>query len=463
LSRWTHGIASRWIDLAVPLVAFLLYTNASVVAVHYHGVPFVLAAAYPLLLLLPIARDVLVRGAPLNVTPALVYVFGMLVIVFVGAILAVRPEVSFKSFWEFVLEGMLIYLLVSLAIRTPEDLKRVVWTLIAAGALMGGLVAYQQFTGSFDTEFGGFAQVDAEGKGFLVEEVAGDEGERQKRLGGPLGMPNRFAQMMAVLVPLAWFQIQASRRLLAKLAALGALLLILVGCALAFSRGAAVGLALMGGVMFAMGYVTPRQVAGGAIGVLLLALLVPQYGARLASLGEVAELATGGSGVGTASVDSSVQGRLTEMVTAGLLFLDHPLLGVGPRMYREHYPEYARIAGGRVRPGFRQAHSLPLHIAAEHGTLGLAAFGMALFVTFRELERARRRWFGVRPEMALLTAGLTLALVVYLTVGLFLHLTYIRYFWFLLAVGAAAGRLAPPEQRSILSQIVRVVAQRARA
>ena len=43
---------------AAPLMALILYTNAAVVAVHYHDVPFVVAASYPLLLLAPIVvRD----------------------------------------------------------------------------------------------------------------------------------------------------------------------------------------------------------------------------------------------------------------------------------------------------------------------------------------------------------------------------------------------------------------------
>jgi putative inorganic carbon (HCO3(-)) transporter len=452
-------LVSRWADLAVPIVAFILYTNAAVIAVHFHGVPFILAASYPLLLLAPIGRDVLIRGEPLLVTPALIYVFALLVVALIGALFAIRPEDSMRGFLEFVLEGAFVYILVASAIRTPAILKQVIWSLIVAGAFLGALVAYQQFTGNYENHFGGFAQLDTAGRGFLLDDVSGADANRQRRLGGPLGKPNRFAQIMAVLVPLALFQFQACRRRATKLLALGALLLILIGCALAFSRGAAVGLALMVLVMVAMGYVALRHLAAMAAAVVLLALLVPQYGRRLSSLVEVAALATEADAVGMANADSSVRGRLTEMITAGLVFADHPIAGVGPRMYREHYMEYARIAGGSVRQGPRQAHSLPLHVAAEHGILGLAALGMALFVTFRELERARRRWRGVRPDLAHLMAGLTLALVVYLTIGLFLHLTYIRYFWFILAVASAAGRLMPEKEGSFIDQFARVIGQ----
>ena len=65
MSRW-----AQWADWAAPVVAFLLYTNAAVIAVQFHGVPFVIAASYPLLLLLPIGRDLVFRGEPLNASQA---------------------------------------------------------------------------------------------------------------------------------------------------------------------------------------------------------------------------------------------------------------------------------------------------------------------------------------------------------------------------------------------------------
>ena len=79
-----------------------------------------------------------------------------------------------------------------------ESPSKALWALIF-------LVAYQQFTESYDSNFLGFAQVDS-GLGFNAGGPA-----RQRRLGGPLGMPNRFAQIMAVLVPVAIYQFRSAR------------------------------------------------------------------------------------------------------------------------------------------------------------------------------------------------------------------------------------------------------------
>ena len=434
-------------DWATPLFAFLLYSNTSAVLVQVHDVPFLVAAALPGVLLVPIARDLLWRGQPLVLTPALPFVVAFLAVQLGGALWARRPDEAMEAVVTSFLEGLVLYLLVTNAIRTPQVLRQVVWSLLAAGAAMGALVAFQHLTGTYENDYGGFAQVDVSGLGFVVDAVAET---RQPRIGGPLGMPNRFAQIMAILVPVALFQIQASPGRRAKLAAAACLGLLMVGFALGFSRGAAVGLGATFLVTIALGYVSLRQLALVGCALLGMALVVPQYAVRLASLAKVADAVTDEAGPGLGDADSSTQGRITEMVAGLLIFADHPLLGVGPEMYRRHYPEYARVAGGRVRPNTREAHSLPVHIAAEHGALGLGLFAAIFLVTFRDLWRARARVLRLRPDHALLTTGVMLALVTFCTTSVFLHASFIRYQWFLLALAGATARVmlgatvAPP-------------------
>jgi putative inorganic carbon (HCO3(-)) transporter len=376
----------------------------------------------------------------------------------VGALFAVRPEESMDGLLTFVLEGLLLYVLVTNAVRTPAVLRQVLWSLLAAGAAMGALALYQQLSGSFDSNFGGFARIDEGAKGFVVGAV---DDMRQKRLGGPLGMPNRFAQIMAVLMPIALFQIHASRSRAAKLLAGAALALVAIGCALGFSRGAFVALALVSPAILILSRVRVRHLLVAAAGIACLGLLVPQYLVRLASLSTVADLASEAGGPGLEGADSSVRGRITEMVAAVLMFADHPVVGVGPDMYPENYNEYARVAGGRVRDGTREAHSMPLHIGAENGMLGLAAFGAVIWVTLRDLVRARRRAAARQPELERLVTGVLLGLLVYLAAALFLHASYIRYLWFLLGLAAATARVASDADATAARRLVRLVRVRA--
>jgi O-antigen ligase len=440
-------------EWAVPLFAFLLYTNASAVAVQIHGLPFIVAASVPLLLCLPIASALLLRREAPVVTPALPFILAFLAVQLVGALFAIRPEEAMAALVTSFLEGFVLYVLVTNAIRTPAVLQQVLWALIAAGAFMGAVVGLQHLLGRYDDDFLGFAQVDVSGIGFVVD--AASE-LRQPRVGGPLGMPNRFSQIMAVLIPIALFQVQASRSRKAKLLAGASVALILIGFALGFSRGAAVGLAATFLVMLAMGYIKGRQLAVMALAVAGVVLAVPQFAVRLASLANVAGLATQAGGPGLGEADSSTQGRITEMVAGVLIFADHPVIGVGPEMYRRHYPDYARVAGGRVRPNSREAHSLPVHMGAEHGAVGLALFAAIFWVTIRDLLRARRHLATSRPNQ-LLATGVLLAVVAFLATSVFLHASFIRYQWFLLALAAATSRVLLAEQPAPRMQLARLV------
>ncbi len=441
-------------DAATPVFCFLLYTNASAVAVQVHHAPFIVAAALPGLLLIPIFRDIVLRHEKPIVTSALPFFIGFLAVQLAGALNAIKPDASMEDMSTTLLEGLLLYVLVTNAIRTVPVLRSVLWSLIAAGAFMGAIVGFQHLTGDYENQFGGFARVDVSGLGFVVDAASET---RQPRVGGPLGMPNRFAQIMVILVPLAFMQFQASRRSFAKLAAAASLGLIMVGFSLGFSRGAAVGLGGTFLVMVAMGHVNLRQLALAGMAFIAMVLVVPQYAVRLASIVQVADLVTDAAGPGLEDADSSTQGRITEMVAGVLIFADHPLIGVGPAMYPEHYPAYARVAGGRVRPNTREAHSLPLHVAAEHGIIGLALFGAIFLVTMRDLLRARRKLRESRPDLSRLASGVFLGVVAFLGTSVFLHASFIRYQWFLLAVAGAAGHVLLQQQVAVPGQVVRFV------
>jgi O-antigen ligase len=98
--------------------------------------------------------------------------------------------------------------------------------------------------------------------------------------------------------------------------------------------------------------------------------------------------------------------------------------------------------GIRHLEDYREAHSLYLDIAANHGLLGLITFFAIFAITLRDLARARRRWQRNRPALAAICTGYFLALIAYLATGLFLHLSYARYLWLMLGLAAAAGNIA---------------------
>jgi len=125
-----------------------------------------------------------------------------------------------------------------------------------------------------------------------------------------------------------------------------------------------------------------------------------------------------------------------------LAFIDHPIIGVGPGLYPSYYLEYAQEVPGLPGQEDIESHNLYLGVAAETGLLGLCCFLGILLIILRDLLRVRRDEAQKRPAMADLATGLALAVVAYMSTGLFLHLAYQRYLWLLLALGAAVVTVA---------------------
>lgn len=440
-------------------VMFLVYLNVPVILTRFHGVPFIVGVAIPAMLFIPIGYEILFRRQPIIIAPALPWAVLFVVIQAISALFSRDPVIGFGNVVTSVTEGLMVFILITNAVRTPEILRGVVWSLVAAGALMGMLCGYQFFTKTYGRNYGGFAQVSA-GIGFQA--AAGDPSRRQRRLAGPIGKENRFAQNMLMLVPLALYRFRGEKSSLLRIAGLIAMLLIGLGFSLAFSRGAMVGLVLMVGVMAVCRYVRIRDVVLVGVALLVMLMIVPQYRTRLMSLQKLA-----GMGVtkndNYQTPDSSMRGRATEMLAAAWVFADHPVIGVGPRMFKYYSAEYGNDGGMKGLEGTREAHCLYLGLAADTGVLGIFAFGAMLFVTLRELSKVRRQCLTDDPFMANLATGFILVITAYMTTGIFAHFSYIRYFWVMLALAGSAAYVArdriaarQSEQRATASNLTTI-------
>ena len=171
----------------------------------------------------------------------------------------------------------------------------------------------------------------------------------------------------------------------------------------------------------------------------LVVVMFPQNIERLASLEALTAIFDSDTTAGIKQTDGAVQGRATEMIAAGLVFLDHPLVGVGPGMFPYYVEQYARGLGIRLLTTNREAHSLYLGTAAEvRAGWGLLCFLGMVGISIVYLARGHKRWQHSRPDIANLNASFMFVLVVYMTTGLFLHMSYERYFWSMLALANVA-------------------------
>jgi len=442
----------KWVT---PVVLFLLYLNAPAVAVRIHGAPFILGALVPLALAIPVAHRVVIRGERLRFPNMLIAAAVMLLLHFVSALTSARPYDSVDSLEAWLIEGLLLALLVANAVRTRTEVRTAALALVTAGAVMGVVAIAQQFLGAVDHPFFGFGQIDAT--------ISDASGQIQTRLSGPIGETNRFAQIMAVLIPIATVcaaTAQGRRRVAWWVAAA----LICGGMMFAFSRGAivALGLALPFALLFHV--VRVRHLVVTVIAAVCVLAAMPHYAERVVSIGEVALQTIGVGPVGLRNADGASRGRMTEMKAAGMLFLDHPVMGAGPGLAPHYYQEYASLVGGKVRADTRRTHNLYLQLAAETGLVGLAAFALVVVMTFSGLDRARRLLETTDRQLWGVVCGLELALIVSLASSLFLHAAYIRYFWLLIGLSAAATiHHGPPVLATLLERMFRQTAERIRA
>lgn len=431
---------TRYHAALVPLVVFLIYINAPAVAVRFHRVPSAIAQ----LALAPLALTwgyYLIRGYGLVVTRTLRWIVGLIGVQFVSSLLSENPLHSIESVKVSILEGLILYGVFTNIIRSERTLRHCFWGLLAAGAFMGSLSILQYGSGDFDRTYGGFAQV-AEGEGFYVEQHQGEV--RQRRLAGPIGEQNRYAQFMLMLLPIGAACVMTTQSRKGRLVALSATMLVALGAATTFSRGGAVGFAMMLLLAAAIGLVPVRHLvflflAGSAMFVVL-----PQYRARLVTLISAMNIVTQSSVA--EDPDGAIKGRATSMLATARIWWDHPILGVGPDLSQFHTRQYGLEGGMRSLEGNRKAHCLYLEFAAELGTVGLSCFGLMMATTFRSLIRVRHR-LGQKPgDFAGIAATATMmALVTYLTTGIFLHFSYVRYFWLMLAMADATSTVAELE------------------
>ena len=140
-------------------------------------------------------------------------------------------------------EGIGLYFLLTNVVRTPEMLRRVIWVLLAAGAFLGFLSVDQDTAQTYSNNYWGFAQMSNAAFGTGSEDIYGKV--LQRRLAGPLGDQNCYAQNMPMLVPLGFFRFWGERSRLLRILAAVATGFCAMGVALTFSRGAAVAFVLV--------------------------------------------------------------------------------------------------------------------------------------------------------------------------------------------------------------------------
>ncbi|MEX1171249.1 MAG: O-antigen ligase family protein, partial [Chloroflexota bacterium] len=393
----------------------------------------------------PVARDLIVRRLPVVAPPLMGWMIALLFIHVVSALFSADLVRSWDAVVIYAVEGVGLTFLLINVIRTPAMLRQATWVLIGAGAFVSLMSVHQDLTNNYDSNYWGFAQVSNAAFGTGQATLTGDV--VQRRLAGSIGETNRFAQVMLMLIPLGIFRYIGEPTRILRLTAAVATTIITLGVVLTFSRGGAVGLASLLIALAVLRMVRWRHLAAILLSLSVVFAAFPHYWERVTSITQLSALVNPDSS--RSEVGGAILSRATEGLAAVLIMADHPVIGIGPAMYPVNYEAYAKVIGIRVKEGeTRESHNLYLGLGAEIGVVGLGIFLIIAYLVLRMIVAARQRSLDRRSDLEQLVTPFGLALMTYYVTGMFLHLSFARFYWLMLAVGVAAALIVLREMRT---------------
>lgn len=411
------------VEFGLLLLVFITYTRFSDIAVHTYNAPSV-AKSFVVILLIAIAiRWIVAHERPRGLfMPALIILaYGM--VGFTSLLYAPNQDAVVNSLSNFVKDAVIALVVIAL-LKKPIQFRHVIYTLLIIGIFIGSISVHQYLTGNFASDYGGFATAEFMN---IVEDTD------DYRLSGPVGDPNFFAQVMLVLALLGMERLLNEKRLFWKIAAGLTAALSALTVVFTFSRGATVALVLAGVLFFLVFKLKPMQLLVILILGIVMILFAPStYYERILTLEDVLPSRDGQINV---HEDNAIQGRASENLTAWVMIMDRPLLGVGLSNFSTLYQDYSKSLGLAPSARNRSPHNLYLEVAAETGVIGLVVFLALVGLAMRSILHARRRFLeSGMQDYANMAAGFAIAFTGYLLGAVFVHASYPRYFYLLIGI-----------------------------
>ena len=213
-------------DIGLLVLIFMLYIRFSDVSIEYLGLPSTAKPFIAFLLLVVLLRWLVYEEYPNGWSWPM---FMSLLYVTVGGLslfYAANQDASQEALSDFVKDAIVILLIVVL-LKRKETLHAAVWVLLISGIFLGSLSVYQQLTTSYQDVYWGFAQAP-------LMHIVGQE--HAHRIGGPMGSPNAFAQIMIPIIALAFYKLMNEKVLILRVIAGYAFVISILTVIFTFSR-----------------------------------------------------------------------------------------------------------------------------------------------------------------------------------------------------------------------------------
>ncbi len=414
------------VEFGLLFLTFITYTRFSDIVVQYYNAPSVAKSFIVLLILAVFVRWVLFGERPnrLTVPTFLLIAYGL---VGLGSLLYAVDQSAVTAALDDYVKNAAITLVTLAILKSPVQFRRVIWTLLIVGIFLGLFSVHQYITKNYTSIYGGFA---------VAKYMNITSGVNDYRLTGPVGDPNFFAQVMVVLGLLGVERLfHEQKPILKTLAGLSAGLSILA-VVFTFSRGAFIAI-ILALVLYFIAY-PPKPIQLVIIlilGIGLFTFIPSTYYDRVLTIQDIFPNQNGFVNV---KQDAAIQGRASENLTALVMFIKHPLLGVGLSNFPILYQEYTKSLGLAPSSDQRSPHDLYLEVAAETGIIGLIAFMSIVIYAYRSIFVARKRFIEAdMRDYANMVTGFAVAFTGYMIAAVFVHGAYPRYFYLLIGIAFA--------------------------
>jgi probable O-glycosylation ligase (exosortase A-associated) len=266
-------------------------------------------------------------------------------------------------------------------------------------------------------------------------------------VGGGFGDENDVALALNMIIPFSFFLALEAKAQSKRVLFLVITGIFVVADVATFSRGGFIGLVAVGLYCWLR---SPRKFLS-AIAVLLLIFTMLQFAPKgyWDEMNTITTDADNPNGTG--------QGRMYAWKAAWKMFLDYPILGVGPDNFPWNFSDYEPPGGfggnaseeGHTNGG-RAAHSIYFTVIPELGTVGTILFAWMVLSSLRDLRFIRNR-IKQNPQqleedrhfqerVRYLTLALGGSLAGYLVSGIFLSVLYYPNFWIWMALVVALKR-----------------------
>ncbi len=344
-----------------------------------------------------------------GVEPVILWLFGLLLFVMVlSSLQGINMTRSISVLMQYTKVFMLAVLIIG-CVRNEKDIQ-IMTVYCVAGLIVGALFAiYQYFTGEYSVS------------NIYVQRAAGLRAD-----------PNDTAMLLLSGVPLSIYWLFQIKMKVIKLIPVVSIILLLIGIVLTGSRGGFVALAL---IFFAI-YLRKPTINTTIIGVLALILAVmlapDSYKERIGSL------VTGQEKHGGRSLESRSK-LLYQGVT---IFLQHPILGVGPGNFGTAYMKSLNTEGFSSNSGLSiasntnlAAHNLYLEFLVENGIVGGVLLLSIFIISLVKLIKYDRKIRHYQNSAYTMSYCLLLALLGMYFAGLFLSQGKNSVLWFIIGMG----------------------------